>query len=494
MPYKKLEDANPAIKGIKPAVSLAQANKIAAMADAIAAEDSEVKSPWAVAISRFKETHTVRKRKWVTRESLKQKGSMQELESEGVEGHLDEISEHAYEVLNRSTYGATSFDELDTSREMDEKTMQLKGLVNDLKSMLDNIAFSFAEGDKVGKMRGLFDDFISRAEEVLSDTESDMPTEDEDEGEEDQSPAIEMKESYASEITMLEEAGNGSEGALTMMVKPIVPGWGNKRDNNYYSREMLKANGQKFVGAKMYETDHRGEEKNTRTWVSTIKSIEGFDKDGAPIAKVIAHHPDFIKRILNLSEAGILNKMECSIYGSALGEADFVKGGRKGRRIRSIEEIESVDWVTRAGAGGHVVGLAEKGAKDPMSEETKINDDTQVEEGAQEGAIVNVVNISEQKPPEDKSPEEPQMLAESDVRETLDGSKLPAKAKERLGLVEYETVEKLEEAIQDELDYIAEFTGSGQVTDMAETTHAAQVEMSEKQMNDFMDKANAKYI
>jgi len=57
MPYDKLSEANAAIRGIDPKVTLAQANSIARCADAI--DEDEVDSPWAICISSFKESHGV---------------------------------------------------------------------------------------------------------------------------------------------------------------------------------------------------------------------------------------------------------------------------------------------------------------------------------------------------------------------------------------------------------------------------------------------------
>lgn len=63
MPYSSLAGANPAIRGIKPPVTLSQANSIASQADAIPKDD--VKSPWAVAIASFKKSHRVEGGRWV---------------------------------------------------------------------------------------------------------------------------------------------------------------------------------------------------------------------------------------------------------------------------------------------------------------------------------------------------------------------------------------------------------------------------------------------
>jgi len=48
-----MEDVNPALKGIKPPITLAQANMIADWADKI----EDVESPWAVAIAQFKKLY-----------------------------------------------------------------------------------------------------------------------------------------------------------------------------------------------------------------------------------------------------------------------------------------------------------------------------------------------------------------------------------------------------------------------------------------------------
>ena len=72
-PYKSKEDVNPALKGINPPVSLAQANAIAAQADSIGSDDK--KNGWAIAISSFKKTHHVEDGKWIKNEGSTVKAS-----------------------------------------------------------------------------------------------------------------------------------------------------------------------------------------------------------------------------------------------------------------------------------------------------------------------------------------------------------------------------------------------------------------------------------
>jgi hypothetical protein len=72
-PYKSVTDINPALKGIKPPISLGQANAIAAQADSIGSDDK--KNGWAIAISSFKKSHHVEDGKWVKNEGSTAKAS-----------------------------------------------------------------------------------------------------------------------------------------------------------------------------------------------------------------------------------------------------------------------------------------------------------------------------------------------------------------------------------------------------------------------------------
>ena len=87
MPYTKLSEAPPSLRGIKPAITLAQANGIARCADALE-EEGKVESPWAVCISSFKKSHVVKDGKWVEHEGSK---SMDTVEIDGAEVRLEEL-------------------------------------------------------------------------------------------------------------------------------------------------------------------------------------------------------------------------------------------------------------------------------------------------------------------------------------------------------------------------------------------------------------------
>jgi len=69
MPYSSIGEVNPAIKGIKPKVTLAQANKIAEWADAMEGRKDGPESPWAAAIAQFKRLYKAEGGKWVKKDT-----------------------------------------------------------------------------------------------------------------------------------------------------------------------------------------------------------------------------------------------------------------------------------------------------------------------------------------------------------------------------------------------------------------------------------------
>ncbi|MFH1487082.1 MAG: hypothetical protein ABIH46_13505 [Chloroflexota bacterium] len=66
--YSKLSDANPALRGIKPPINLAQANLIASFADAMEEAKDGPESPWGAAIAQFKDLYEIEGDSWVKKD------------------------------------------------------------------------------------------------------------------------------------------------------------------------------------------------------------------------------------------------------------------------------------------------------------------------------------------------------------------------------------------------------------------------------------------
>ena len=274
---------------------------------------------------------------------------------------------------------------------------------------------------------------------------------------------VELTESASGAVLQLAEAlpaADGNRAPLLVDVALIKPGWGNKADNHYYPAEMLKRDAGVFEGVKMYTTNHREGEKSVRTEVSLVQEIIGFTDDGAPIAKVAIHDPDFAEATRNRARLNTLTSLECSILATGRVKVQKIDG-KKANVVEAITSARSVDWVTRGGAGGHALNLAETedGGNDMSDKEKQ-------EQGQEDAPVIETQEtvLSE------AGQEEPEAPAKADRPKPLDGdavegflkaSTLPEAAQKRLAEAEYKDKAEVEAAITAEVSYLKTITGSG---------------------------------
>jgi hypothetical protein len=302
-------------------------------------------------------------------------------------------------------------------------------------------------------------------------------------------------ESYAG--ILAEDFGvidsNPARQPLTMRVQLIRPGWGNTKDNHYYPAEVLKRDAHVFEGKKMYTTDHKEGEKSERTEVSVIEQIEGFADDGSPIARVNVFDPSFAEKVRNRQKAGVLDRLECSVLGMGTARP-FELEGRKGKLVESITDAESVDWVTRAGAGGHALDIAESQTNEEgatMADENKTVEETPDIVAADTPAPV--AEVAEQPAP---APE-PTRLSEADVATLLEAEKrLPVASRARLAESNYTDGEAVKTAITAELAYLKDVTGSGQPYGLGAVQPAPKLTPAEleERAAQAIDRVNQKYL
>ncbi len=340
---------------------------------------------------------------------------------------------------------AQSFDAVDAMRKAQEYTDKIKADVYIFERLVENI-FLYRQMEEEIALEDRRDALLNLFEELEARM---FPP---------RAPVEEVEvvtEKFAESFAGVEIIGEGDplpgSGPMTLTVVPIRPGWGNKNDKHYYTIDVLKRDAAKFIGAKMYETDHRKEEKSTRTWVSTITKLLGFTEDGAPLTEVVVHNPDFAQRVRNLKEAGLLEKMACS----ALGEGAFREGkieGRDAKISESILNIMDVDWVTRAGAGGHAANIIE-------SEEQEM-------EKTEEGVKTEPTQEQVKKPDPEVVVE---FLTEAEVAEALGELTVPREEiKERLTERQYHNVDEIKAQLDKEVAYVKKITESGKPKDLGE--------------------------
>lgn len=530
MPYKSMDDVNPSLKGIKPPITLAQANTIAKWADAMTTAGT--KGAWPIAISQFKKLYHVEDGRWVRKPASQEadvpdyrcpwdgcgvplvaelfdgwyrcpqcgrdayitvpendgegplvkradevplvpkprqprvaqavvseaatikaqaKRLMRELtgllalrelpsairkEVEDVRTVLrrtwaDLESEAADEKQAAATEagesvgefygmpmaggdearpfgGATDFEQLDEQRALYDIAQAMGELGAQFHAMMENILVSGDIADKPAAMNKLVAQYAERSAAL-----SVNPPDDEEQMMGEGAEVAELAEAETGQVRDVVDVREADDGLVYIDFVIIEPGFGNKRDNYFYPAPMLRENASVFAGAKMYETDHRQDEKSTRTWVSTCKEIVGYTDSGAPIGRAVVHDPSFAQRAKNLRKAGLLELLTNSIVAKAL----YRVVERDGQQVNEIQRLlpspkPDIDWVTRAGAGGHAVTLTETEAT--VKDNAKPDDEKDVQEdGLHEATIREQDAKAPEQPATDTTTEQPPAEAEA---------------------------------------------------------------------------------
>lgn len=409
-------------------------------------------------------------------------------------------------------WGVTSFEALLAADEAKEDANEVMVLAYQLTRLVENIVNAPEVQDKLGAITNVVNEFMTLATDALSPstTEESKPLgADSSEAAKPKAEGEQLAESFGGLIDLAEAGEAPTSGVpLTMTVGIIKPGWGNEADKHYYPAEVLRRDAGVFAGSKMYETDHKESERSTRTWVSTIESIQGFAEDGSPIAKVIVHDPTFAEKVRALKAAGMLDKMECSILAQGRAKPGQVDG-KQANVVEAITAAHAVDWVTRAGAGGRALDLSESATaaqSAPQAPETEEPKPAQAADAAAETPVdaaattepdaagsagpagsedpttgtADAGQEAPKTPVKDGEAKDEQLadqakaseaaapagavvfLSEAEISGALDRTRLPSASRARLARYRYASISELDHAIDEEIRYVKELTGSGQ--------------------------------
>ena len=298
-----------------------------------------------------------------------------------------------------------------------------------------------------------------------------------------------LAERASGSIVGVVESENG-KGPLYVDLVPIRPGWGNSRDNHYYTAEAVKGAAAIWKGAKMYATDHVQEEKNVLTEVSeVVESPVSHTEDGIPVVRAAVINPLFADVIRMRQAAGILGNLECSIVARGLVEKEEFEDpatGRTGHRVTEIlADDAGIDWVTRAGAGGHALPLSEASEaaeEDDMPEEKKEDVAETEEKELHEGDEGAQDNVGEETPPEETKEDDPQPLTEARVAEILAGTDLSEPAREMLARSTYGSEDELNTAVEGLREIVKAAARSGQPFGMGGAEPQPEQGMKEREI------------
>lgn len=148
-------------------------------------------------------------------------------------------------------------------------------------------------------------------------------------------------------------------------ITPIRPGFGNPRDGLFYPEETLReaVSAGRFNGVKMFRNhpskseEKERPERDVRDWFATMREAWWDTKRNEPRARVRVFEDADWERFKAAPE-----DIAFSVIGKGNGRPGRI-GSREAKVVESFTKVNSVDWVTQAGAGG-AIAFAESAASE----------------------------------------------------------------------------------------------------------------------------------
>jgi hypothetical protein len=162
----------------------------------------------------------------------------------------------------------------------------------------------------------------------------------------------------------LVEALPETTGKREAIVDLICEGFGNRRDNHYYSAALLAECAPMFAGVKMY-ANHldpatakklAGMPRDIREIVAIVKEswVDTNDQGKAVVRARVKIAQPWLWELVSTDP----DLVAVSIDARGSSRTGMVEG-KQARIVESIMSVKSVDWVSEAGAGGRVIALIE---------------------------------------------------------------------------------------------------------------------------------------
>jgi hypothetical protein len=313
----------------------------------------------------------------------------------------------------------------------------------------------------------------------------------------------------AVECDVLEESSyDAAKGELTVTI--IRPGFSKnstKGRKRFYPAETLRESAPVFKGAKMF-ADHATEaedkarpEGSIRNWVANV-SETWAESDGTVKGRATVIDPPFKAKLDRLKEAGLLNEMGVSVrIAGAWSPAEIE--GQEAARIDEIVSARSVDFVTYAGAGGHVEAMeaeheefdidlideAQLRARRPdlvaliessahQERNTMKSLETQLQEATTELAAAKQKLQAAEAQIADSEKAAQKANAQTELAKLLAESKLPDAAQNRIRaqFKDSVAVEGMKEAIEAEREYIKSFANPTRVTNLGKENNGTNAD------------------
>jgi len=414
---------------------------------------------------------------------------MDKIESPAVELEAQpdaNLKEGYYADDVESWSAATSFADLEAERETQETVADLRRTTADLMMMVSNVMWDSGIAAKVPALQGLFTEYLAVVREELGEAPGD---EGPDETEPDtaglgEANAVDLSEQSAlisvTEATIEDlepfnallaeqhiELTDPRRAPVLVNFAIIQPGHGNTRDKNYYPAETLEAAGPLFAGVDIFVTDHNAAEKNESTKVGKFRTAGVLSEDGL-CSQAIIYDPDQAEKTRNRADEGELGTLHCSISATGIGKVGKIDE-QEVTIIESITAVHSVDLVSRAGAGGRAISLAENIDGGSMDKETQAETEVLETQEPKAAKVIEVAIVESDAPPEETPVTD---IEAARVAELVAASDLDESAHRWVLGRTYQTEEAVTQAIAEMSSFIADMTPAGQPFAMGESAAA----------------------
>lgn len=396
---------------------------------------------------------------------------------------------------------ATSFVDLEAERETKETVADLHRTTADLMMMVDNVMWRNEIEPKVPALRGLFDEYLAVVMETLDEGPGDEGPEEGEPGPAapalgefdavdlaERSALLSVTEATIEDLALFDdllaeqhvELTDPRRAPVLVNFAIIQPGFGNTRDKNYYPAETLTEAGPLFRDVDIFVTDHDPDEKKEGTKVGRFRTAGVLSEDGL-CSQAIIYDPDVAEKTRNRADAGELGTLHCSIFATGTGKPGTIDG-QEVTVVESITAVHSVDLVSRAGAGGRAISLAEHidgGNMDKEIQNEKEDLEGQDKDAQKAGAVkaVEVAIVESDAGPEEAPAADPEPipLVEAErVAELVAASDLSEKAHSWVLAQAYKTEEAVTQVIEEMRTFIADLTPAGQPFALGETAAVGQ--------------------
>jgi hypothetical protein len=196
----------------------------------------------------------------------------------------------------------------------------------------------------------------------------------------------------ASEATICESQSvrviEADRATRKVWVDLIEVGMGNARDRRLYTKQLLEHSADVLVGAKMFADHESPEQAKKRNGLPrSVRDLAGRVVEARYVPDGGTSGNGSIQGLVSVGPSWLWELIEAdpelvglSINGSGRVRQEMGPDGKPANLVEAITAIDSVDWVSAAGAGGRVLELAEAETGDDMEDDEVSLDDITFEQ------------------------------------------------------------------------------------------------------------------